>query len=207
MSLMKKVFVFLGFIFFLSPNLSVQAFPLYLDLNVSMSKDKVSGLTSPPTLYQYSGGLCLAYSWYDWLFTGVSADYELVNQHSTVDASVGNFRGTRQNITSPTLGFKYWLILKVDLQFFGNYQFANTTASGAKLSLKSPFGFRVSMSAPIWSNFYLGALYEQISYSKQNNSSIGDSTLSPKTKFSNLGLTLTFIPWGSGAGDSYGSYY
>ncbi len=191
--ILTGAFVCFGMFFLQSK--PVQALPLYMDVNLFSGYTKVSGLTSSPKLGQFGGGFSLGYFWTDWFFTGISSDYRLINQYSDVDDTIGNYRAKRWNLVSPTLGIKYWiLVFKADFQFLGNYTFLNTTSTGSTFSLKSPIGGRASLSAPIWENFYLGIYYELLSFGKTNDSISGVTTLDPKRKFTQFGLSISYIP-------------
>ncbi len=176
---------------------------LYLDLSATGSYSKVSGITNPPTLGQFGLGITAAYNWTSSIFIGVSSDYRLINQYSDLDVAVGNYRGSRWNMASPTLGFQFGsFVTKIDLQILGNYELANATATGSKIAFKGPIGGRISISYPFQGSIYLGAFYETLSFKTLNDSASGDSALSQKLTLWQSGICVTYTPWAQG-GSSY----
>lgn len=150
-----------------------------------------SGLAFPgvssPTLTQVTFGGSIGYSIQGFFF-GASTDYRLIQQQSAV-GNAGNCGGSRWNMISPMIGAKFngWL-LKLDFEFMGNYNLANSTGSNpapgippnANVSYSNPIGARLLFLAPVFPALHLkaGLMGEYLQFSSQIVSGQSTVTLS-----------------------------
>ncbi len=168
---------------------------LYLDASGFMGYTKSTDQdgADSPTLLQPGGGATLGWRFASLLILGVSSDYRAINHMSDVTPQVGNRRGTRFNIVSPTLGIQAGkFLLKGDYQFLGNYKLGNQTVEGADMTFKSPSGFRASLAYALADHVYTGLYYETINFGKQEVSTGTEIELSKKLNVWQIGAVLTF---------------
>ncbi len=175
-----------------TPAVAAPASWLYLDLNGS------GGFTIPtvvtgadtPTLAQFGGGTTAGAMVGPFLF-GVSSNYTYVAHYSEVVAATGNFKGSRWDIAAPTLGIRIgrWM-LKAEGEVLGFYKLTQLTADGARVQYKKPLGLR-AVALWDWGRVVsLGGHFEYVQFATQNTSTTGDTTLSPKFKLLQAGLSV-----------------
>lgn len=126
---------------------------------------------------------------------GLTTDYRMINQYSTVNDELGNSRGSRWVILAPTLGaiVDQDYILRLELQFLGNYKLSNRTFDGKDFSYTSPFGFKLSALKIIGDrNLAVGLLFEQVRYKAREISGVGSRTLNPALSIYQVGLMVSY---------------
>jgi hypothetical protein len=102
---------------------------------------------APPTLLQGGVGLTLGLRLGQVFMFGVTSDYRWISQLSAPDTVVGNSRGARWNMASPTLGFAMRkALLKLDFQLLGDYKLSNASSEGYAVSYRRPLGGRAVLA-------------------------------------------------------------
>lgn len=168
---------------------------MYGDGNISLSYSKATIIqgADAPTLGQAGIGLTGGYR-FEEFFGGLTTDFRISGQYSDVKPTVGNARGTRWNIVSPTIGWHRGnLLIKGDVQFLGSYRLRNDGPGGATISYTSPIGGRVVGMYRVFEKIHAGLFYELVSFSKQNNSLTGETSLENKLKLWQTGLTASYV--------------
>jgi hypothetical protein len=196
--MLQKKFVFCGtkaivcVVLALAP--SVVSAEVYLDVSgfSGYTVTTVPTGSVKPTLFAGGGGATLGWS-LGWLAVGASSDFRSINQTSEIAAEVGNRRGTRWNIVSPTLILRAGnFSLKGDVQLLGDYKLSNQALDGAKLSYRSPSGFRGGLIYAFSPVVGFGAFYEKVSFGKLSASTTGETTLANKLSVWQAGMSAIF---------------
>jgi hypothetical protein len=166
--------------------------PLYFNGNGSVSYGSFGAQVGsyPPKELQYALGGIVAYRLMGSWLIGLSSDFNFVRQISDVGASGGNYKGTRWNIVSPTIG---WLGSKFtalgDLQFLGNYNFSAANAAfGGSDSLTGPLGFRVRGTYDFAPTCAAGLQFSYTSFSDDSNSISGSINKAQSFSFWSVGI-------------------
>lgn len=169
---------------------------LYLDagLSAGYTRSSVPTSFSSPTLISFGAGATGAWRvGSSWAF-GVTTDFRLINQYSTVDSNLGNRRGTRWNIVSPTaVYFCHDWIFKGDVQFLGKYRLSESTAGGDTVSFTKPLGARITAMKPIWDKIHGGLMFEYLVFSKQSIENVSETELTNKLKMWQIGLVANYV--------------
>lgn len=191
--MIQRTILIILVILFLNANITYAGIYGDLDLFGGYTGTTVSAGATAPTLLQAGAGATLGLNFSDFIF-GLSSDYRFINQYSTPTSDVGNRHGTRWNIASPTLGVMLGsFLLKADFQFLGNYNLGALASDGGTISCTNPMGYRVVLAYDFFSPVYIGAFYESVSFSNQNDSVSGNTTLSPTLQLWQAGLYLTTV--------------
>ena len=172
---------------------------VYLDIFGFGGTTGTNTLAGPqPALMNFGGGLTAALKLDNWIgkavFVGATTDIRYVGQYSAVDATVGNRRGMYLNYVSPVLGARIDdIILKLDLQFLGNYKLLNPTVDGSTISFSSPLGGRFSALFQLHKGVFAGAQLEYLRFTNQRNSATGNNTaLTEPLNLWQLGLSIGY---------------
>jgi hypothetical protein len=163
--------------------------PLYVDLHASAGygKSAVSNEATSPKVVQYDVGTTLGLN-LAFLYIGATADYAMVNQLTEPNTTFGNRGGTKINLASPTIGFRFPFIkMKFDYQLLGDYTLAKKSASNQTIKYKDPAGYRAYIGFPFYPLLDIGLFYESISYKTQQTGSTS-TTLTNKLVLSQAGL-------------------
>lgn len=170
--------------------------PFHVDINASAGYSGLSGesVSESPTLLQWSGGITAAPIFYDTVFVGLTSDFRYIGQYSDVVEQDGNFRGTRWNIASPTLGIKYsGFLLKFDYQVLGDYDLSENTFEGATFSFTEPKGFRGQVLYNVWEQLHLGVQYETLKFERFRDSERGEGEVSPALSLWQAGAVMAWV--------------
>lgn len=169
---------------------------IYLEPNGRLSYIKSSFFTTDntPLLFSGSFGVTAGYWLHEDYFLGFSSEFSFINQYSAVDAVVGNNRGTRWNILTPTLGWRVFnsIVLKIDFEFFGNYKLSNPLPGDQYISYTNPFGLKMTLSIPVINRVSVGLLFEYITFSKVENSVFGSTTLGTRFMLWQYGIAIGY---------------
>lgn len=126
------------------------------------------------------------------LFVGVLFEYRMINQYSEVKEEMGSLEGKRTFI-APTVGLKFseWLI-KLSIQNSGDLNFSKRAANGASLQYTQPSGFQLGINYAYALPFYLGLVYENLTFSQLVRS---DEILpiSEKLNFTKVSGVVTWV--------------
>ncbi len=183
----------------------------YLDLACSLSFTKPTVSDKPeesPTLLQWGMGGTAA-----WradlgvteggrmiLLLGATSEYRWIGQYSKVNATVGNFKGSRFSTIAPTLGAQLGdeVVVKISPQIMGPYGLSNTTAEGSKLAYKGPSGFTavglLRAGKLIGSkHLHLGIQLEYLSFSAREIVGVSEHDLDPKLSWFLIGATVAYV--------------
>ncbi|HTL10866.1 MAG TPA: hypothetical protein VL588_00160 [Bdellovibrionota bacterium] len=168
---------------------------LHLQMNGTLGYvgTEVSSGSTVPSLLAFEIGAVGAYRFKGEWFAGLTTDFRFVNQYSHVDPTVGNRRGTRWSILSPTFGTKLGrLLLMLNIQFLGDYNLGNKTAGGLSVSYNNPFGGRLTGLFPVHEKIHAGMEVEYVGFAQQTT---GPSHLSLTKKFNmwDVGLTVAYV--------------
>lgn len=168
------------------------------DLSVAGGYTKPSvAAGESPIVSQLGLSLGLSYPLYSWISLGVQGQYRMVNQHSQVDANVGNYRGTFTSYVSPTLALAVGdLMLQFDYLFMGDYKLANARSSGAEVTYTKPSGYRASLGYQYSKGFFLGAFYEALQFGSAKDSLAGEGELLQKQQFNQYGIFIKYFLFG-----------
>ena len=198
-TVLSILILWISLIVFANPIFASHAFRLsgfYLDINGfgGYTGTTVASDDTTPKLAQFGLGFTGAYQMSDNSFAGLSSDYRFINQYSAVIESVGNRKGTRWNIISPTIGVQmnHWT-LKGDFQFLGNYELAKQTSTGSKITYKRPLGGRITALYPFLdAEIHTGLYFEYLSFGYQYLSSGTGIDLSKRLLLWQIGVSITF---------------
>lgn len=144
-----------------------------------------------PTIGSFTAGLAVGINIKKFA-VGVGYDYRILTQHSAVDPTVGNRRGS---FSSP-------LTLHVRLNFekikFGfvlinsdSYELMNTTSDGKKLTYKKPSGFRFTVNFKTIRKISPGLFYESVDFAERDLDGIA-APLTDKVSYGNYGLGVRY---------------
>lgn len=161
---------------------------------VGYSSASVSQGMSSPTILQFNLGATGAYKFSSSWMLGLSSDFSFINQYSDTATSGANYRGTRWNMVSPTVGFVYKnLTILADAEFLGNYRIYLAAANGGDVAFSSPLGGRIRGTYPVAKNINAGWSFEYMTFGNRTNSISGDATLDSKQKLWELGAVVSYI--------------
>lgn len=174
---------------------------IHWDISASGAYTRDGGLNSSPgvsgpTVLAYAGGstVALRLGGGGWFLLGLTSDYRLYNQVSSIDVAVGNMTGSRWNIVSPTIGIRTQsFIFKADYQFLGNLNLSNQTSNSATIAYGSPSGFRGTFLMPATSTIYFGAEVETVKFTQYIDSSTGTTTPFTPLNLFRAGLTASLV--------------
>lgn len=124
----------------------------------------------------------------EFLFAGITTDFRVINQYSSVTAS-GNMKGTRFSSFAPTVGARWkGMLLKLDAQLIGRYSMSSTTIGGADAAYRSPLGARLTGLVPVWERVHAGASLEYVTFGKVN-----EVVLNERIKQWNASLAAAYV--------------
>jgi hypothetical protein len=172
---------------------AAHAGPFHLEANLGLDYGSASlpGDSSTPTFGIGEIGGLVEFQWRH-LLVGADADYATINQYSTVDPAVGNRRGNYLNPVSPHIGVIYGkFAARADVRFLGRYQLDNVNAALQSIEYDSPFGFRLSVSTQVSNRWWVGAIFERVSFSQQSTAGTPAPLASPMVLMI-MGLQLGF---------------
>lgn len=171
---------------FISPYVSVG----YASLNAS---GVIPGANAPALSF-YTGGVTAGYSFAEIVLVGLSSDFSFINQYSNPINNGGNYRGTRWNIVSPSLGLQLAdFTFIADVEFLGSYNLANSDVNGNSVSFSGPLGGKFRALYSIFSPINLGVQFEYLTFNTMVNSGTGNQTLSPSLILWQGGLIASYV--------------
>jgi hypothetical protein len=169
--------------------------PVYFELQIGTAFSKAANTGgTEPTLLAWRAGLTSGLKIFSNLLLGIESEYQTLGQLSEVDASVGNYKGSRWNLISPTLGlvFSKW-IFKVNYQFIGDYYLSKKTAGNADLAYSTPSGWKLTLAYALGPHFHLTAFYESIAFRKLRASNLSDRALDEDFRLWQMGMGLSYV--------------
>ncbi|MEK6627281.1 MAG: hypothetical protein AABY53_01540 [Bdellovibrionota bacterium] len=123
---------------------------------------------------------------------GLGADYRILTQHSDVDPTVGNRRGTFISPTSLLIRINFEKI-KFGLLLIsnGSYDLTNITANGKKLKYTNPNGFRFDLIFKKFAKLTPLVFYESVNFSGSQLDGV-PSVVSSNLNYSNFGAGIKY---------------
>ncbi len=131
--------------------------------------------SSSPTINQMTLGVTAGFRPFQWLMLGGTADLRWTGQFSDIISSIGGVRGSRFNPFSPTLAVAIdEFTIKAEYELLGSHSFTNETSTEVlDVTYRSPRGFRVGISRPVYRRMLAGVSYESLSFeSKEGNAGV-----------------------------------
>lgn len=123
---------------------------------------------------------------------GVAYNYRILTQHSSVEPSVGNRRGTFISPMSFFIRLNFEKIkFGVMLINSGQYDLMNSTSDGKKVSYLKPNGFIFTMNLKTFKKTSPGIFYESVDFSDKTLDGAA-SPMTEKINYSNYGFGVRY---------------
>ncbi len=148
-----------------------------------------------PTLIDNSIGFELGYLVYGPVGIGASSEYHWLLQYSSVDSSVGNMKGQRQEWLNPALIFSWNdYLVQAGFILMGDYALANSTKNGAKITYTKPRGWRLEGAYAFFKPMYFGLKFESVAYATKKSSDGSEIDLaSNKLQIFESGIFMAYL--------------
>jgi hypothetical protein len=171
------------------------------------ARPSIPGIADEPFLIQMGLNATIAYKIFAFIANGnritISAglmpDYRFSGQYSSLDPTIGNFRGTRFQLLTPTIVAKIedaWT-LKLGVELSGAYNLSRPTYDGNSLEFASPFGVSLTGLYSLANLFKTPRLYgglqlEYATFGTIQDSAQGTSSLSSSIKMLEFGIAVVY---------------
>ena len=152
---------------------------------------QIAGDASVPTIGSFNLGIGLGLN-IKKITLGLSSDYRILTQYSTVDPTVGNRRG--DFVTPISLLFRInFEKIKFGFLFInnGSYTLTNKTADAKKLVYINPSGFRFELIFKKIPKVTPSLFFESVDFSAKKLDGI-NSDLNTKLNYSNYGVGFKY---------------